>query len=200
MRLAGFIGGKPIKDLLRFSVRGYTKICPNSTILHRSFPHCEFASCPTDETANWQTYRNENLAFELKYPNEPSWNYKVESEGTLVEIYNPDKGGFNVSYASHYDASLKRNWAAEDMVNSIINGRNLHESGQEIVLDGLKGTRLGYYSGLQKITEIIIQKENDPKIYRISIEINKPNDLSAETLFDQILSTFKFTPLESPSI
>jgi len=49
------------------------KQCPNGSYVGRAGPNCEFAACPevkASETANWQTYRNEELNFEFSYPRE----------------------------------------------------------------------------------------------------------------------------------
>lgn len=150
------------------------------------------ATSTQNQTSDWETYRNEELGFEVGYPNESGWIVKVESAGALVEIYNFDKGGFNVSYTTHYDPLLQRNRTAQEMVEATIKDRNLHQEGQQIILDGINATKLQYYIGLQtRITEIIAQKEGDSKVYIIDIE-NKPNDYQNWKLFDQIFSTFKF--------
>ena len=39
---------------------------------------CVSAESPVSETANWQTYRNEDFGFEVRYPN----NWKEKSEKT----------------------------------------------------------------------------------------------------------------------
>lgn len=44
------------------------KICPDGSTVSRVGPNCEFAACPADETANWKTYKNPNLKYEIQYP------------------------------------------------------------------------------------------------------------------------------------
>ena len=62
------------------------KICPGGSTVGRTGPNCEFAECPTvktDETADWQTYRNEEVGFSFKYPNDPNEWGDLEEESRL---------------------------------------------------------------------------------------------------------------------
>jgi hypothetical protein len=45
-------------------------------------------ACPKEETANWKTYRNEELKFEFKYPD----NYKIDITGGHSPLAHPELG------------------------------------------------------------------------------------------------------------
>ncbi|MDP3882770.1 MAG: hypothetical protein Q8Q48_01810 [Candidatus Staskawiczbacteria bacterium] len=46
------------------------KICPDGSSVGRTGPNCEFAECPefSDQTAGWQTYSNNDIGYEIQYP------------------------------------------------------------------------------------------------------------------------------------
>jgi len=48
------------------------------------------ATSTPDPTADWQTYKNETLGFEFKYPNDHKWNVKENLSASSVALYNYD--------------------------------------------------------------------------------------------------------------
>jgi hypothetical protein len=46
-----------------------TRNCPDGSSVGRVPPNCEFTPCP-DFTAGWQTYKNNQYGFEMKYPSD----------------------------------------------------------------------------------------------------------------------------------
>ena len=83
-----------------------TKECSDGSFVSRILPDCEFEECPEiikDETVNWQTYRNGELEFEVKYPSD--WII-----GKLSDIY--------ITFNSLENEQIKQNIKPENMRDS----------------------------------------------------------------------------------
>jgi len=190
------------------------KLCPDGSSVGRSGPNCEFAPCPseasceggacpsatTDATADWQTYQNEELGFEFKYPE----NWIVQ---TGQEIFSPTFFGLdftiptNTSTDSDYPMVVQPSFAVSIIDNP--SGLDLQQwmkaeekkdseaSKVEITYEIVKEQLIDVYKSLE-VKEpcygddcFIFWISKSPYIY----EFNGSN--LGET-FNQILSTFKF--------
>ena len=140
-----------------------------------------------DETANWKTYRNEELGFEVKYPN--SW--KISE----MIINNPSNLG--------YEVTLKRLEVGEENYKSLtismtskypyLPDNNHNAPLSQTTVGGLKAKEQVFTSGYCDVLSC-----SDPFV---GIWINKngyiytfnfSNTITIKDIYNQILSTFKF--------
>ena len=73
-----------------------TKECSDGSFVNRIQPNCEFAECPPVidgentidkvDTSDWQTYRNEEFGFEIKYPIDWKVGNKEEIKNSVISI------------------------------------------------------------------------------------------------------------------
>lgn len=172
------------------------KICPDGvTYVGRQGPKCEFESCPVakvvDGTADWQTYKNEEYGFEVKYP--PTLTpLKCGTTGSAVATCI----GFN-SVASipenekaHLDILVTKYNSIEDMKNSgwfsasdLVSEEVKNIGKNKVTIIGVLVARGGVDDGY-RVSSLL---EGNGFVYSFSsYEIKEPT-------FEQILSTFKFT-------
>ena len=85
------------------------KVCPDGTTVGRTGPNCEFAPCPEakDETAGWQTYRNKEYGFEVKYPK--SWYAYEDTRGSSIVISTFTKDKYDEYYGTFEHTKLGDN-------------------------------------------------------------------------------------------
>ena len=171
------------------------KQCSDGSYVGRVGPNCEFAVCPNpspspiDETANWKIYTNTKLGYSLKYP--PDWKLiecpkdcgedkTNESTGIISpDISNTTSGGYLKYYSIIIDKQ-KFELPTENSSNEIISNITVtrHMEG------GLEG-------------EYVLFKQNDQTVVLNFNPYNKeqsdPNQEKFYVIFNQILSTFKFS-------
>ena len=61
-------------------------VCPDGSTVDIEGTDCELIECPgvQDETANWQTYRNEEYGFEFRYPQD--WELFINAHGSGASL------------------------------------------------------------------------------------------------------------------
>lgn len=163
------------------------KICPDGTSVGRTGPNCEFSTCPQSEstasanTSNWKAYEGQNINLSFMYPpncnpKEGLYNISLSCADNNLYIDITHEPNDNNESLEGY---IKR---MEESYPQMINTRNL-------TIDGIS-TKAWRSQGQLVNNDFyhLIYKSERVDIVKNPIEPTEPK------LFDQILSTFKFTP------
>ena len=157
-------------------------------------------------TANWKTYTHSFLKFQIKYP--PNWDYIAVSEGEPLHLYfypqhtkniPPREKGDPLSpislsvFAVNPDEELKCLSASLDLcadikVDNIPAKRYLREPSSETVIFKKDNWSFGLLA--YKFDQKLFYQGRYNRSYYKFYEL--PSD-ELKIIFDQILSTFKFT-------
>ncbi|MFC1595206.1 hypothetical protein ACFL3E_02140 [Patescibacteria group bacterium] len=152
------------------------KICPDGSTVGRVGLNCEFEECPEvadeiiDETSNWQTYKNEEYGFEIKYPQD--WL-----------VVNELDNGANFADSNEINYRKIAVWVYEENPEQSIMATDGIFKYADTEFQGLSARRLEGESGStgRDVTVLIFESGNNFYV------IHSPPDL-----FDEVVATFSF--------
>jgi hypothetical protein len=183
------------------------KLCPDGSSVGRTGPKCEFSACPkaptptpaSNPTATWKTFTSTTGKFSFIYPS--AWN--VATGGSLETGTETSSFGPNVTSASEdVNSKLGIDMQHPSQSTGIIDAKTYLDASSPLkgltpsnyIIDGIKAYRLVYSDTGSRFDTLFLDKNNI--IYVISFGQHGVPSISAsdQDLFNQILSTFKFTP------
>lgn len=167
----------------------------------------------TNETANWKTYRNDKYKYEVKYPEgvkiEEGSGYDERIQETILTLFGPKyqgpgefTDGFGITLAVVKNLNNKtpnqfaqENYeiAQEDIKSKILEGDISKCKVENVAKSNVTGARFTYCtqapgSGILNFSEWYARNGIAYQIYAV---LQNGDYL---TVFDQILSTFRFLP------
>ncbi|PIR80340.1 MAG: hypothetical protein COU25_00640 [Candidatus Levybacteria bacterium CG10_big_fil_rev_8_21_14_0_10_35_13] len=167
------------------------KMCSDGSYVGRSGPNCEFAKCPSldsNQTANWKTYVNTVLGYEIKYPKDINIEKLNERDILVTRLDVPyggqegkvPTGGMTIYYRG--DEGLEK-------------GNDLPgDPATKTTINGFPALQVKYQQASPYINDIFISDLENKRVIRGSINTagDRGYEESSYKTFSQILSTFRF--------
>ena len=183
---------------------GYSRYFKREISSLTQFPEIRKPQKIEEETANWKTYRNEEYGFEIKYPD--GWLVKKEELGSIYsgfitqQIEPLDQVKFISSEDSKKSVAIivynnSKGYSLEEWLRiySEISPTGVSLAWkEEFSVAGEKGLKGGFGCCMTYHQSAFLAKGN--KIYQIEGGMRdlKTGTYEYETIFDQMLSTFRF--------
>lgn len=160
------------------------RACPDGSVVGRTGPNCEFAACPEviDPTADgstslpqdWQTYRNEEYGFEVKYPED----YNLEEAGGAHALVVMFMDGTDIISTLRIDPLS--GYEGEELISQ-----------EAKIINGIPMTRQSLMDVYEKSKVVNYQFTHNSHEFLFRSRTAGTDEIQARE-FDRILSTFKF--------
>lgn len=145
----------------------------------------------SDETADWKTYTGNGFSF--KYPKDFEVR-KPEDSIIINPIVKPCTNYPNCEYAE--EIFIDNNKEFTNIKDYIINrAGNITYSSKAITIGGISGIRTSDLPGQFDNDEVLLVKDNS--VWEITLIKSGQGKLISNTIFENILSSFKFTDSNS---
>jgi hypothetical protein len=162
--------------------------------LQRVYHPSEIENIAKDKTANWKTYRNNDYGFEVKYPSE--WIIMKDSTESIIfadkketETQKEKQAGEIRCSAGIWLYNNEKGLSLRDWAVGKWGEPEKREAGKisEVKINDLEGIK---YEFMNMGTETNVLFSKDSKVIDIQTTFDGCDNLN--TIFTQILSTFKF--------